>query len=268
VDRLQTVVHWTPEEGQVARPFEALDILYTGIVSAAKELYESIDTNRGRNFLLLLKAHRMNSSLRIPVGLSHWKAFHPPSFDELLNLERGAHEILVSDLHSLVVFPEYPSIGMHFYHRSFGEFLDSEIRAKNLFVPEMQVNTYILEVIVQRISRISLNPSESPRAPAMYMYTYFPGTRATWDSGRVFLDALQAFCLYSNYGETLTRQQLLCLSHNDGWAKFDQIQMLPVLRGDKFYGEPFLKTTSIIVRRLKVSSSPQGSLRLLADYIH
>ncbi|KAJ2919465.1 hypothetical protein MD484_g960, partial [Candolleomyces efflorescens] len=43
VDRLQTVVNWTPEAGQLARPFEALDILYTRILSTAKELYEAVD---------------------------------------------------------------------------------------------------------------------------------------------------------------------------------------------------------------------------------
>ncbi|KAJ2926003.1 hypothetical protein H1R20_g11078, partial [Candolleomyces eurysporus] len=50
VDRLQTVVDWTPEKGQLARPFEALDVLYARILSAAKESYEAVDTNQGRNF--------------------------------------------------------------------------------------------------------------------------------------------------------------------------------------------------------------------------
>ncbi|KAJ2927401.1 hypothetical protein H1R20_g9692, partial [Candolleomyces eurysporus] len=68
VDRLQTVVDWTPEEGQLARPFEALDVLYASILSAAKESYEAVDTHRGRNFVLLLRAHQFNSDARVGVG--------------------------------------------------------------------------------------------------------------------------------------------------------------------------------------------------------
>ncbi|KAJ2924209.1 hypothetical protein H1R20_g12893, partial [Candolleomyces eurysporus] len=64
VDRLETVIDWTPEEGQLARPFEALDALYAGILSAAKELYEAVDTHRRRNFLLLLRAHLINNDAR------------------------------------------------------------------------------------------------------------------------------------------------------------------------------------------------------------
>ncbi|KAJ2920884.1 hypothetical protein H1R20_g16211, partial [Candolleomyces eurysporus] len=47
VERLRTIVNWTPDGDQQARPFEALDILYRNILSTAKELYEAIDTNRG-----------------------------------------------------------------------------------------------------------------------------------------------------------------------------------------------------------------------------
>ncbi|KAJ2927406.1 hypothetical protein H1R20_g9691, partial [Candolleomyces eurysporus] len=137
VDRLQTVVDWTPEEGQLARPFEALDALYTGILSAAKESYEAIDTHRGHNFLLLLRAHHINSS-------GHFGFWDAHGFDEILDLERNAHEVLVSDLHSLVIFRQHSdisktSIVMHFYHRSFSEFLSSKARSKNLFIAKIQV---------------------------------------------------------------------------------------------------------------------------------
>ncbi|KAJ2926012.1 hypothetical protein H1R20_g11084, partial [Candolleomyces eurysporus] len=208
VDRLQTVVNWTPEEGQLARPFEALDVLYAGILSAAKELYEAVDTNRGRNFLLLLRAHHINSDGR--VGSRRWEAHE---FDEILNLERKAHEVLVSDLHSLVVFcqdhPRYSRtfIKMHFYHRSFSEFLDSQIRSKNLFVTETQVKAYVSERLVQVITQISPGPSS---------------TRATF--GTVSQEnPVAALSLYSNEGETLSGQQILALAHNDGWRKFDQM---------------------------------------------
>ncbi|KAJ2933859.1 hypothetical protein H1R20_g3246, partial [Candolleomyces eurysporus] len=138
VDRLETVIDWTPEEGQLARPFEALDALYAGILSAAKELYEAVDMHRRRNFLLLLRAHLINNDARFGA---RWDAHE---FDEILDLERNAHEVLVSDLHSLVVFHQSPYfqrhfMEMHFYHRSFSEFLDSKTRSKNLFIGELQV---------------------------------------------------------------------------------------------------------------------------------
>ncbi|RXW13527.1 hypothetical protein EST38_g12328 [Candolleomyces aberdarensis] len=58
VDRLKAIIDWTPEGGQQTRPLELLDILYRNILSNAKELYEGVDTNRGRDFLLLVRAHQ------------------------------------------------------------------------------------------------------------------------------------------------------------------------------------------------------------------
>jgi hypothetical protein len=157
VERLQTVVDWTPEEGQFARPFEALDILYTRILTTAKESYEAVDTNRGRSFLLLLRAHHINSEAVL--------GFPAHTFDEILGLPSGTWEVLVSDLHSLVALPsnsiDPEFVQMKFYHRSFSEFLDSETRASNLFIAVIQVKEYVSEVILQRISRLSLEPSES-----------------------------------------------------------------------------------------------------------
>ncbi|KAJ2927430.1 hypothetical protein H1R20_g9663, partial [Candolleomyces eurysporus] len=206
VDRLQTVVDWTPEKGQLARPFEALDVLYARILSAAKESYEAVDTNRGRNFLLLLRAHHINSDGR--VGGRRWAT---QEFDEILNLEINAHEVLVSDLRSLLVFHPHPRIPgflkMHFYHRSFSEFLDSETRSKNLFITETQVKAYISEGLVQVINQVSLEPSS---------------TRA--DFGTLSEEnPVVALALYSDEGKTLSDQQILALAHNDGWRKIDQM---------------------------------------------
>ncbi|KAJ2928114.1 hypothetical protein H1R20_g8978, partial [Candolleomyces eurysporus] len=99
VDRLRAVINWTPEGGQQTRPFELLDILYRNILSNAKELYEGVDTNQGRDFLSLVRAHQMNSGYRIN-GVQH----STRNFDEIIGLEEGGHQVLFSDLHSLVVF--------------------------------------------------------------------------------------------------------------------------------------------------------------------
>jgi hypothetical protein len=157
VERLQTVISWTPEGGRFGRPFEALDILYAGILTAAKESYEAVDTNQGHNFLLLFRAHHINSDQRLGWM---WSAH---GFDEFLNLERGTNGVLVSDLHSLVAVDLWGN-GKHaeirFYHRSFSEFLDNETRAKNLFIAEIQVKEYASEVTLERINRLSLGPCE------------------------------------------------------------------------------------------------------------
>jgi hypothetical protein len=157
VERLQAVINWTPEGGTFGRPFEALDILYAGILTAAKESYEAVDTNLGRNFLLLFRAHQINSDWRLRWT---WPA---NIFDEFLNLERGTHEVLVSDLRSLVAFDStgVDLVDIRFYHRSFSEFLDSKTRAKNLFIAEIQVKEYVSEATLERINRLSLEPRES-----------------------------------------------------------------------------------------------------------
>ncbi|RXW19350.1 hypothetical protein EST38_g6514 [Candolleomyces aberdarensis] len=195
VDRLQTVVDWTPEEGRLARPFEALDVLYAGILSAAKESYEAVDTHRGRNFLLLLRAHHINSNARLGFG---WCA---PNFDEILSLERNAHEVLVSDLHSLVVFHQQSSL-MCFYHKSFSDFLDSETRSMNLFIPEIQVK-------------------------AAHVYN---GSAAV------------ALVLYSDKGNLLSGQQILALAHNDGWRKLDELvgYIIPMTKSSAFLAVIFV----------------------------
>ncbi|KAJ2923440.1 hypothetical protein H1R20_g13652, partial [Candolleomyces eurysporus] len=233
VDRLQTVIDWAPEEGQLARPFEALDILYANVLSAAKELYDAVDTHRGRNFLLLLRAHHINSEGRI----GNW-SFWAPNFDALLNLERGAHDVLVSDLHCLVVFhpvpvapPSPPCIDMCFYHQSFSEFLDSEIRAKNLFVPHTQVKQYVLEVIVQGIISFPLDTSTL---------------------GSTFgANAPRALSNYSDQGEGLSGPQLLSLARHNAWSSLDRMNRnfkeTFALEGT----HPFLNTISVIMRRLK-----------------
>jgi hypothetical protein len=55
-ERLKIVLTWTPCEGQVTRPFEVLDKLYTNILFA-KNAYEAVDSHHGRDFLLLFRVY-------------------------------------------------------------------------------------------------------------------------------------------------------------------------------------------------------------------
>ncbi|RXW11728.1 hypothetical protein EST38_g14127, partial [Candolleomyces aberdarensis] len=68
-ERLKIILTWTPHEGQVARPFEALDRLYTNILLAAKEAYEAVDTHRGSDFLILLRIYQLNSAHALLDGI-------------------------------------------------------------------------------------------------------------------------------------------------------------------------------------------------------
>jgi hypothetical protein len=154
VDRLKTVIEWTPRGGQQTRPFEALDILYRSILSVAKALYEAVDTNQGRDFVTLIRAHQINSGTSPRVDIRSSVLL----FDEQIGLEEGGHQVLFSDLHSLVFFRQDLNIQekwveMHFYHRSFSEFLDSESRAQHLFVSEARVRTYVMESCLQKIAQ-------------------------------------------------------------------------------------------------------------------
>ncbi|KAJ2925648.1 hypothetical protein H1R20_g11449, partial [Candolleomyces eurysporus] len=151
VDRLRAIIDWTPEGDQQTRPLELLDILYRNILSTAKELYEAVDTNRGRDFLLLVRAHQMNSDGRIGFERDSIR-----SFDEIISLEEGGHQVLFSDLHSLVFVRQSPIETevweeMRFYHLSFSEFLDSEFRAQHLFVSETRVRQYVVESCLQKL---------------------------------------------------------------------------------------------------------------------
>ncbi|KAJ2929155.1 hypothetical protein H1R20_g7949, partial [Candolleomyces eurysporus] len=151
VDRLRAIIDWTPDGGQQTRPLELLDNLYRNILSSAKELYEAVDTNRGRDFLLLLRAHQMNADHRIGGTQNSTR-----DFDEITSLEEGGHQVLFSDLHSLVFVRQDPKISgvweeMRFYHLSFSEFLDSELRAQHLFVSETRVRQYVVESCLQKL---------------------------------------------------------------------------------------------------------------------
>ncbi|RXW18939.1 hypothetical protein EST38_g6912 [Candolleomyces aberdarensis] len=115
-ERLKVVLAWTPHDGQVVRPFEALDRLYASILSTAKRAYEAVDTHHGRDFLLLFRAHHMNvGDFRIP-SVSIYLGFTLDDLSTLLGLEARAEDMLFSDLRSLVNFEKdrHGHLRLHF----------------------------------------------------------------------------------------------------------------------------------------------------------
>ncbi|KAJ2929441.1 hypothetical protein H1R20_g7668, partial [Candolleomyces eurysporus] len=152
VDRLRAVINWTPEDQ--TQPFAALDLLYTNILSAAKEAYES--ANPGRDFLLWLRVYQL-------LGDGTWTpdvVFSAAEVNVLLGLEATAHQVLISDLRSLVTTvdavqatPPSPLQHLKFYHKSFVDFLDSASRSKSLFVPDSRGVEFVIESCISALDR-------------------------------------------------------------------------------------------------------------------
>ncbi|RXW19916.1 hypothetical protein EST38_g5944 [Candolleomyces aberdarensis] len=151
VHRLKTVLNWTPHEGQAARPFETLDILYASILSAAKEAYEAVDTHSGRNFCLLFKIYHFAAAESL--FLRQWSSFLLDTLTSVLGLEDDGAEILFSDLRSLVALERdgEGQLVLRHYHKSFPDFLNQRSRAKDLFVPQACVRAHLAKSCMQRI---------------------------------------------------------------------------------------------------------------------
>ncbi|RXW20566.1 hypothetical protein EST38_g5288 [Candolleomyces aberdarensis] len=122
-ERLKIVLTWTPHEGQRARPFEALDKLYTEILLNAKK-----------------RIHHANCSGKLGFGIL-WKYI-----SKLLDMDKASMEILISDLHSLVtirVEDDCSTFYLQMLHKSFSDFLDAESRAKDLYRPLTHVHAHL-----------------------------------------------------------------------------------------------------------------------------
>jgi hypothetical protein len=150
-ERLKIVLTWTPDAEQRARPFEALDQLYTNILLNAKNAYESVDTHSERDFLLLLKIHHINvvHSFCYPWMVNISK----PDLTELLGLGDESVEILISDLHSLVSIKMHDYSYLHILHKSFSDFLNTKSRAGDLFVPPSHTYSHLAKCYLFYILR-------------------------------------------------------------------------------------------------------------------
>ena len=83
-------------------------------------------------------------------------------------LEEGGHEILFSDLHSLVFFGQSPNLSskLFFYHQSFSEFLVSKTRAKDMFVSPKRVKRHVVDSCFQHLLRQDFQDSRKLPAPS------------------------------------------------------------------------------------------------------
>jgi hypothetical protein len=152
-ERLKIVLTWRPHAEQTARPFEALDQLYTHILLNAKNAYEAVDTHSGRDFLILLQIHHRNIAHGFPR--SDYGVFRLLKCDitHLLGLGDESVEILISDLHSLLSIKDDKEVYLHILHKSFSDFLDTESRAKDLFVSRSRVYEHLAKYCLLHIIR-------------------------------------------------------------------------------------------------------------------
>ncbi|KAJ2921451.1 hypothetical protein H1R20_g15643, partial [Candolleomyces eurysporus] len=146
-ERLRIVLTWVPHEGQMARPFETLDRLYTNILLAAKNVYEAVDTHRGRDFSLLFGIFYNCSDPDYSIF------FAAENLSALLGIEARGEENLISDLRSLVTLrtDSDGDLVLGVYHKSFRDFLDEESRAKDFFVSRFHVDLHLTKCCLQRI---------------------------------------------------------------------------------------------------------------------
>ncbi|RXW19150.1 hypothetical protein EST38_g6706 [Candolleomyces aberdarensis] len=121
-ERLKIVLTWAPREGQIARPFETLDRLYTNILLSAKNAYEAVDTHRGRDFLLLFGILYVAPARLLGLSIS------ADILSGLLGLEARGEENLISDLHSLVALETANDrLFLKVYHKSFADFWKNKV---------------------------------------------------------------------------------------------------------------------------------------------
>ncbi|RXW15558.1 hypothetical protein EST38_g10294 [Candolleomyces aberdarensis] len=216
-ERLKIVLSWTPHAGQVAKPFEALDRLYTNILLAAKSAYEAVDTHLGRDFLLLFRAHH--------IGITGFR-FNPgptmisPSADilsALLCLEATAEEVLVSDLRSLVAFEtdERGDLCLRLYHKSFSDFLEEESRAKDLFVSQSRVYAHLAKCCMQLIVECPLEFD----SPLSTKWKELPLPRPHRRALREAIEDLPFFLLES----PTIDHEVDYFTQEDGWLKLDKL---------------------------------------------
>ncbi|KAJ2924146.1 hypothetical protein H1R20_g12947, partial [Candolleomyces eurysporus] len=146
--RLKTVLNWMPGEGQVTRPFEALDMLYTSILLSAKKAYEAVNAHKGHDFLLLFRMFHLQARGSL------YKSNTVPNC--LLNLEDNTLEILTFDLRSLVYLEEDESgtVVLNEYHKSLSDFMDDESRSMGLSVPVSRVHAHLATCLMEYILKI------------------------------------------------------------------------------------------------------------------
>ncbi|RXW23933.1 hypothetical protein EST38_g1916 [Candolleomyces aberdarensis] len=218
-ERLRIVLAWTPHDGQVVRPFEALDRLYASILSTAKKAYEAVDTHHGRDFLLLFRAHHMNvAGFDIPSA-SMFFGCPADVLSALLGLEARAEDFVFSDLRSLVTLEKDHDgdLCLRLYHKSFSDFLEEESRAKELFVSESSVCTHLSKRCMQHIIEC---PLDFDSLPDQWDALTLP------EQHRCSLKEAAEDLSFFLRRATALDDEIADFTHQDGWPKLEKLLLL------------------------------------------
>ncbi|KAJ2915217.1 hypothetical protein MD484_g5212, partial [Candolleomyces efflorescens] len=261
--RLDAVLTWTPYEGQAAKPFEALDALYSSILLAAKETYEAVDTHRGRDFLLLFRVYHVNVS-GFQLGSGFTSQYPPDRLSALLRLEPQAEETLVSDLRSLVALEtdEHDEAPLRLYHKSFSDFLEEPSRAKDLLVPKSRVYMHLAKCMMQYILECPLDFDSLPAK-----------------LGELPLSELHRSCLKNAVDDlprllaspttALDDDEVVGFTQNGGWQKVDKLLPLVILHPpyyiDFWYPSVHLVSDKLKDRKPETAAIIQGFLAKWED---
>ncbi|KAJ2930757.1 hypothetical protein H1R20_g6342, partial [Candolleomyces eurysporus] len=218
-ERLKVVLSWTPHDGQVVRPFEALDRLYARILLSAKIAYEAVDTHHGRNFLLLFRAQHMNVDAFYISSVGLHLRYPADVLSALLGLEARAEDILFSDLRSLVTYEKGRSGGFYLrlYHKTLTDFLEEKSRAKELFVPAFCVHVLLAKRCMQHIIECPLDfdslPDQWEELPLSEQLKF--ALRVASEYLPFFLDEVNPL-----------DDEVADFTHHDGWPKLHKLLLL------------------------------------------
>ncbi|KAF5319035.1 hypothetical protein D9611_012653 [Ephemerocybe angulata] len=140
VDRLRHILSWVPGNQKGKGTLASLDLLYTNILTRAKEAYEAADSDQ-TDFMMILRGYLYIGGYVLPKM---------SEFDRVLDLEEGTHDLILCDLRSLITVKDEKDIGaintsgaLTFYHKSFKDFLGSEARCGDMYIPREAIQTFI-----------------------------------------------------------------------------------------------------------------------------
>ncbi|KAJ2913271.1 hypothetical protein MD484_g7154, partial [Candolleomyces efflorescens] len=241
--RLDTVLTWTPREGQAVKPFEALDRLYFSILSAAKASYEAVDTHEGRDFLLLFRVYQAN------VGRFQLATFHPTfplnQLSVLMGLEPQAEATLVSDLRSLAALEtdERGYLHLRLYHKSFSDFLGEPSRAKGLFVSKFRAYTHLAKCLMQNIIECPLDfdslPAQWKELPLSELHR------------RCLMSAVAYLPIFLAGLASRDDDEVVGFTQNGGWQKVDKLFSLLLAKSLDFYQKLWFPSVHRLSEALK-----------------
>ncbi|KAJ2930725.1 hypothetical protein H1R20_g6354, partial [Candolleomyces eurysporus] len=161
-DRLATVLEWiSDDKPKSSNPFPSIDLLYRNILKNAKDAYDAVNTNKD-DFMLIIRSYQ-GISMRTEA-----RSLALPKFNFLLDLDEGTHNLILSDLGSLITTYEdnppkeydFKQLGISFYHRSFQDYIEDESRSQEFYVSIQRVWGNLMSLCMDRTFRYPIETKQ------------------------------------------------------------------------------------------------------------